>query len=180
MVELSEDFITKPIFGSFTGNISRKTIEGVKKATKGLDSKKEVDQASNKKAIVGLKLIKGVAESSSKRTTTGSYLAATKGSTEDLEAKMQKMNLVAKSNMQVNVVEVSGAKASEEAIRQEEVNKTAFPKEDGDLEDFLHRCQKKKLEVMICPRCSSIFDKKAAEHIQVMRVVKAKQGTNAQ
>ena len=83
---------------------------------------------------------------------------------------MQKMNLVAKSNMQVNMVEVSGAKVSEETLRQEEVNKTAFPKEDEDLAEFLHRCQKKKSEVMLCPRCSSIFDKKADEHIQVMRV----------
>ena len=75
---------------------------------------------------------------------------------------MQKMNLVAKSNMELNMVEVSDAKASEEAIRQKEVNKMAFPKENEDLADFLHRCQKKKSEVMLCPRCSSIFDKKAA------------------
>ena len=184
MVAVSEDFIIKPIFGSFTGNISRKTIEGVRKATEGLDSKKEVGQGSNKKAVGSLKLIKrviedpnkikGVAESSSKRTTTSSYLAAAKGSTEDLEARMQKMNLAAKSNMQVNVVEVSGARVSEETLRQEEVNKIAFPKEDENLADFLHRCQKKKSEVMLCPRCSSIFDKKAAEHIQVMRTVKEK------
>ena len=39
----------------------------------------------------------------------------------------------------------------------------------GNLPDFLQRCQKKKSEVMLCPRCSSIFDKKAAEHIQDVR-----------
>ena len=93
---------------------------------------------------------------------------------------MQKMTLVAKSNMEVNMVEVSDAKASEEAIRQEEVNKTAFPKENEDLAKFLHRCQKKKSEVMLCPRCSSIFDKKVEEHIQGMQAVKAKWGNNAQ
>ena len=71
---------------------------------------------------------KGVTEYSNKRTTASSYGAAVKGSTEDLEAKMQKMNLAAKSNMQVNMVEVSESKASEEAIRQEEVNKIAFQK----------------------------------------------------
>ena len=64
-------------------------------------------------------------------------MAAVKGSTEDLEAKMQKMNLTAKSNVQVNMVEVSEAKASEEAMRQEEVNKTTFPKEYENLADFL-------------------------------------------
>ena len=78
------------------------------------------------------------------------------------------------------MVEVSEAKASEEAIRQEEVNKTSFPKEDENLEEFLHRCQKKKSEVMMCPRCSSIFDKKVVEHIQGVRAAKEKQGTNAQ
>ena len=39
-------------------------------------------------------------------------MAVVKGSTEDLEAKMQKMNLDAKSNVQVNMVEVLEAKAS--------------------------------------------------------------------
>ena len=33
---------------------------------------------------------------------------------------------------------------------------------------------------MLCPRCSSIFDKKDAKHIQGVRAVKAKWGTNAQ
>ena len=101
MVKTSEDFVNMPVFGSFTGNISRKTAEAVRKATEGL----------NKKAIEGLN--KGVVEDSSKRTTVSSYVAAVKGSTEDLEAKMQKMNLTAKSSVQVNMVEVSEANASE-------------------------------------------------------------------
>ena len=94
----------------------------MRNATEGLDLKKEVTQGSNKKAAESLKLnkwvtedphkSKGVTESSNKRTTTGSYLAAVKGWTENLEAKMQKMNLVAKSNMEVNMVKVSDAKAS--------------------------------------------------------------------
>ena len=132
MVETSKDFINMSVFGSFTGNISRKTVEGVRKATEVLN--------------------KGVTEDSNKRTTAGSYLVAVKDSTEDLEAKMQKMNLAAKSNVEVNMVEVYEAKASEEAIRQEEVNKTSFSKENENLADFLQRCQKKKSEVMLCPR----------------------------
>ena len=35
------------------------------------------------------------------------------------------------------MVDVTEPKASEDAIRQEEVNKTAFPKENEDLADFL-------------------------------------------
>lgn len=45
--------------------------------------------------------------------------------------------------------------------RQEEYNKIAFPKEDEMLSDFLRMCQKKQSEVMLCPRCSVVFDKKA-------------------
>ena len=118
--------LLSPSLDVFTGNISRKTIEGVRKATEGLDLKKGAAQGSNKKATKGLKLNKrvtedphknkGVTEGSNKRDTTGSYLAAVKGLIEDLEAKMQKRNLVAKSNMEVNMFEVSDAKASEEAI----------------------------------------------------------------
>ena len=99
MVEVSEDFINKPVFGSFTGNIYRKTIEGVRKATEGLNLNKGAAQGSNKKATEGVKLNKGAAggsskrvtedpnrnkgvtESSNRRTTTGSYVAAVKGST---------------------------------------------------------------------------------------------------
>ena len=77
MVEVSEDFINKPIFGSFTGNISRKTIEGVRKATEGLNLNKGATEGSSKRATESSN--KGAAESSNKRTTTGSYLAAVKG-----------------------------------------------------------------------------------------------------
>ena len=101
-------------------------------------------------------------------------MAAVTGSTEGLEAKMQKLNIAGKSNVKINMVEVSEPKASEDAIRQEEINKIAFPKENENLADFLQRCQNKKSEVMLCPRCSSIFDKKVVEHIQSMRAEKKK------
>ena len=32
--------------------------------------------------------------------------------------------------------------------------------------DFLHRCQRKKSEVMLCHRCSVVFDKKAAKKVE--------------
>jgi hypothetical protein len=46
--------------------------------------------------------------------------------------------------------------------KQEEYNKVAFPQEEETLSDFLRRFQKKKSEVMLCPKCSVVFDKKAA------------------
>ena len=69
MVEVSENFINKLIFGIFNEDVSRKDVEEVqKKATEGLN--------------------KGATEGSNKGTTKGSYLAAITGSIEGLEAKM--------------------------------------------------------------------------------------------
>lgn len=48
--------------------------------------------------------------------------------------------------------------------------KTAYPKEDENLVEFLQRCQKKKSEVMLCPSCSSVYDRKAAENIESLIV----------
>ena len=68
MVESSEDFVNMPVFGSFTGNISRKTVEAVRKAIKGLRKKATEGLSTNategqsKKANEGLR--KGVTEDS--------------------------------------------------------------------------------------------------------------------
>ena len=75
----------------------------------------------------------------------------------------------------MNMVEASQKtkmEVDEEAKRQEEYNHVAFPKKTKSLLEFLHRCQRKKSEVMLCPRCSSIFDKKAAENIEFYRRIK--------
>lgn len=37
------------------------------------------------------------------------------------------------------------------------------------LSDFLRSCQKKQLEVMLCPRCSVVFDKKADQNLEGVR-----------
>ena len=114
-----------PIFGSFSGNLSRKTIEAVQKAVEG-----------PKLETVG------APKSGAKPS---SYLAAVQGQTEDLEAQMKQMTLATKDTMNVNMVEISESKASEEAIRQEQANRTAFPRENENLAEFLQRCQKKKI-----------------------------------
>lgn len=53
--------------------------------------------------------------------------------------------------------------------RREEYNKIAFPKEDKTLSDFLRRCQKKQSEVMLCLRCSDVFDKKETQNLEGVR-----------
>ena len=113
MVEVSEDFINKPVFGSFTEDISIKAVKKVqRRAAESLN--------------------KGATEGSNKGTTERSYLVAVTSSTEILEAKMQKLSVAGKSNVGINMVEVSEPKATdlEDNIRQEKINKLAFPKEN--------------------------------------------------
>jgi hypothetical protein len=41
-----------------------------------------------------------------------------------------------------------------------------YPKADEKLVDFLNRCHSKNSEVMLCPCCSAVFDKKAADGLK--------------
>ena len=47
-----------------------------------------------------------------------------------------------------------------------------FHKAGEDLVDFLNRCKLEDSEVMLCPRCSAVFDKKAAKGLQELKVKK--------
>ena len=75
--------------------------------------------------------------------------------------------------MEVNMVVVSREVSMEvdDEDKQEEYNKVVFPQEEETLSDFLRRCQKKKSEVMLCPKCSAVFDKKAAQNLEGVRRV---------
>jgi len=42
----------------------------------------------------------------------------------------------------------------------------AYPKAEEDLIDFLNRCKISNTNVMLCPRCSTVFDKEAAKSIE--------------
>ena len=51
----------------------------------------------------------------------------------------------------------------------EEKIQVVFPKAEEDLIDFLKRCEISGSPVMLCPRCSAIFDKKAAKNVEGFR-----------
>lgn len=89
---------------------------------------------------------------------------ATKG----LQLKFQNLGIIEDVDMEVNMVEISQETSMEvdNECRQEEYNKVSFPKEEETLMDFLHRCQRKKSEVMLCPRCSVMFDKQAIHNLE--------------
>jgi len=62
-----------------------------------------------------------------------------------------------------------GHKCADTVIIQdqyEEKIQAVFPKADEDLIDFLNRCKISGSLVMLCPRCSTVFDKKAAKNIE--------------
>ena len=42
----------------------------------------------------------------------------------------------------------------------------AYPKAEEDLIDFLNRCKISNTNVMLCPRCSAVFDKEAAKSVK--------------
>ncbi|KEH17474.1 hypothetical protein MTR_0013s0330 [Medicago truncatula] len=44
--------------------------------------------------------------------------------------------------------------------------KVAYPKVEEDLVDFLNRCKISNTDAMLCPRCSTIFDKEAAKAVE--------------
>lgn len=98
--------------------------------------------------------------------------------TEGLRVRLQKIGITNGLNMQVNMVELGedvNMGAHEESIQQSEDQvKVAYPNEDGSLIGFLHRCQRNKSEVILCPRCSSVFEKKTIENIEKVRISRHK------
>jgi len=52
-----------------------------------------------------------------------------------------------------------------EDLYQEKIQ-VVFPKTEEDLIDFLNRCKISSSSVMLCPGCSTVFDKKAAKNVE--------------
>jgi len=72
--------------------------------------------------------------------------------------------------VECKMVEVSGGpKSVDEVISKsqfDEKAKVAYPMAEEELIDFLNRCKLKNFEVMLCPRCSSVFNKEATKSIE--------------
>lgn len=60
----------------------------------------------------------------------------------------------------VEVTQETAMEVDEQSLGQEEYVKVAYPKQDESLVEFLTGARG-KYEVMLCPRCSSVFDRKA-------------------
>lgn len=72
----------------------------------------------------------------------------------------------------VEITHKTAMEVDEECLKQEEYNKLAYPKQEEGLVEFLHRFQRKRSEVILCPRCSSVFDRKAAKNLEGVRLAK--------
>ncbi|KAI5405430.1 hypothetical protein KIW84_052280 [Lathyrus oleraceus] len=59
--------------------------------------------------------------------------------------------------------------------RRKEYQRLAYPKEEENLVEFIERCQKMRTEVMLCPCCSAIFDRKAATNLEAVDKAKRKE-----
>lgn len=66
----------------------------------------------------------------------------------------------------VEMTQETAKEVDEQSLGQEEHVKVAYPKQDESLVEFLHRCQRKKSEVILYLRCNSIFDRKEAEMLR--------------
>lgn len=87
--------------------------------------------------------------------------------TDGLTSKMKGVCITEGAGMGVNVIEVSPLTEMDFDLELEEVeDQAAFPKVGENLVEFLCRCQKSKSEVMLCPRCSGVFDKKSGERVE--------------
>lgn len=93
---------------------------------------------------------------------------------EGLIVKLQKVGITDWVNLEINMVEVSekdDMETNEESIRRTEDHmRVVYPKNDENSIELLHHCQKNKSEVMLCPKCSYVFDKKVAEILERVRI----------
>lgn len=84
---------------------------------------------------------------------------------EGLKIRLQKIRIFDNPNMEVNIVSLN-EEVKEANQHKEDQMKIAYPREDENLVYFLYWSQKKKCEVMLGPRCSSVYDKKTVENIE--------------
>jgi len=52
----------------------------------------------------------------------------------------------------------------------------AYPRAEEDLIDFLNRCKISNTNVMLCPRCSVVFDKEAAKSVECFQPQSKRKG----
>lgn len=75
----------------------------------------------------------------------------------------------------VNMVEITEDFNMDEFEESGNKIEAVFPKAGESFLEFLYRCQVDDSEVMVCPRCSAMFDKKAAKKVESAHKSKEKE-----
>lgn len=146
MIEVIEDFVHEPVVVKVHEYFEQAPRDGL--ALRGTeDIEKENVEASDIEDARNSKLVMITKE------TADSFIQLDKA-TGGLQKQFQKLAITEDIHMEVNMVEVSREVSMEvnDEGKQEEYNKVSFLEEEETLSDFLRRCQKKKLKVMLCPR----------------------------
>jgi hypothetical protein len=166
MTEVTEDFVNGPVIARVHEYFGQTPFNDFAQKDTG-DVNKENVEVSDVEDVGSSKLMMITTE------TADNFFQMDKA-TDGLQNQNQRLDITEDIHMEVNMVELSQETSMEvdDECRQEEYNKAAFPQEEETMSDFLRRCQKKKLEVMLCPRCSVVFDKKAAQNLEGVRRVK--------
>ncbi|KAI5438191.1 hypothetical protein KIW84_024076 [Lathyrus oleraceus] len=90
---------------------------------------------------------------------------------------MNDLSIADERNVGINMVEVTQGDQAEvgEDRRRKEYQRLAYPIEEENPVEFIKRCQKMRTEVMLCPGCSAIFDRKAATNLEAVDKAKKKE-----
>lgn len=173
MTEVTEDFINGPVMSKVHDYFGQAPLDDFAQKAAGDINKKNVE-GSDAKDAGSSKLMLITTE------TADNFIQMDKP-TKGLRKQFQRLDIIEDIHMEVNMVELSQGTSMEvdNACRQEEYNKVAFPQEEETLSKFLRRCQKKNSEVMMCPRCSVVLDKKEAQNLEGVRRINHQDGHKA-
>ena len=83
-----------------------------------------------------------------------------------VEAEVEAKNEVAKCQMVDITKDAEHVEETALETQFDEKLKTTYPTAEEELIDFLSRCKLKNSEVMLCPRCSVVFDKEATKGLE--------------
>ena len=86
------------------------------------------------------------------------------GAGDSVEASMPKKKLQEDTEMVTEDHQSDNAMVTEDQFAEK--MRVAYPRAEEDLIDFLNRCKISNSNVMLCPRCSAVFDKEAAKSVE--------------
>lgn len=88
--------------------------------------------------------------------------------------QVREANVVEPVGINMDTITDFDMEARDEAFESNEIE-AFYPKAGEGLLEFLHQCKDEDSEVMMCPRCSAIFDKRVAKKVESVEQAKRKE-----